>query len=206
MGKLSITLFILITFTSCKLVKVLSVTLSEEKRVYENKKEINKKLKKYSINTNQSFYLSKTGIDSLSKMPYVINMYKYEKDSTLDLASPLQIRIYDSLGNIYMNWEQCFGELDEWGILKSYPPKVTEYAVKNKKINIENDINLIEASDFVRKSIIKTSQNKQYTFFVLYVNWLGLYTNEVLKKMSKYEKKYKDKIQVIYINTSTYYK
>lgn len=191
--------------TSCKLIKVLSVTLSEEKRMYEDQKQIDKKFKKYGISSDKSFYLSKIGIDSLSKMPYVMNMYKYRKDSTLDLASPLQIRIYDKSGNIYMNWEQCYGELDEWEIFKTYPPKVTDIAVKNKKINIFHDVNLIDASDYVKESIIENSNNKEYTFFILYANWLGLYTNEVLKKMSKYENKYGDKIQVIYINTSTYY-
>lgn len=199
-------LLVSLIINSCGFVKVMSVTISTDKRRYDTQRDINKKFKKYDINTNNSFYLSKTGDDSLSMMPFVVNMYKYRRDSTLDSASPLQIRIYNSSGEIYMNWEQCFGSLNSWNIFNTYPPKATLNVVENKKINILNDIRLIEANIETKQSIIETSKNKQYTFFIFYANWLGLYTNQVLKKMNIYQQKYSDDIQVVYINTSTCYK
>lgn len=199
-------LLVSLIINSCGFVKVMSVTISTDKRKYDTQEDINKKFNKYDISTSNSFYLSKTGDDSLSMMPFVVNMYKYRRDSTLDSASPLQVRIYNSFGEIYMNWEQCFGPLNSWEIFDTYPPKATLNVVENKRINILNDIRLIEANNETKKSIINISKKKQYTFFIFYANWMGLYTNQVLKKMNAYQQKYSDDIQVVYINTSTCYK
>jgi hypothetical protein len=165
----------------------------------ESREDYQRYINTFGYDTSKSFQLKKAYYDSVSIMPYVLNLYKLKHNSK---ASPIQIRVYDSNGLFINGYEQCFGDLNKLGILDSFPLKKIERLPINYNLLLNKDLQLFTDNAIEKSKIMSEASRKKYTFIAFYSLWPGYYSEITLKRLKKHLKTNEAEVQVLLVNTS----
>ena len=182
-------------FSSCSLIHFLSVNDKKP----ESRKEYQAYLLANGYDTINSFQLLRNYYDSIQTLPYTLNLYKLKYNTK---ASPIQIRVYDSIGKFINGYEQCFGELRKTHILDSFPLKKIIHFPINYNLLLINDIKLFSHNLNEQREILNIASDKKYTFIVFYSQWAGYYSTNTLKLLKKHLKYNSNNVLLIKVNTS----
>lgn len=172
---------IVLNFSSCSLIHYLSV---DENQSPDTPSQYNSLLHALKIDTANSFQLKAVYYtDSLSTNKYAINSWKLTHNGK---ASSMQIRLYNSKGELVNAYEQCFGPL--WGnsILKSVPDEKVEDTRINFKPTYLTDLTLLNIPDSKRLELYNERTNYDRILLVMYNRWSGWYSKHMLRKLRKY--------------------
>lgn len=192
MKKLKIIL-ITILFSSCQLIRVLSV----EEQNNESQEEIDAFLKnKYEYDYSINF------IDSLS---FKFTDFKHNIIQDTSRKTPaLQLRIYHRNGYLFSGYTQCVGDFRKKRFLgNNYPVIPNENCHINYTLKLKDEFELWDIDSGKLKEIKSDVNNSEY-IFVLYWNcWTSYFSKRLLHEISRYKKKYSDKdILIIIVNNS----
>lgn len=187
--------FIILVLSSCSLVHFMSIQDQAPESIEYYQKYINT----FGYDTSLSFQLKKDYYDSVSLMPYAINLYKIKHNSK---ASPIQIRVYDSNGLFINGYEQCFGDLNKLGILDSFPLKKIKHLPINYNLVLTKDLQLFTNNLVEKSKILSEASRKKYTFIAFYSLWPGYYSEITLKRLKKHLESHEAEVQVLMVNTS----
>ena len=197
-----IIVFCLLTLSnSCGLVHYLGVKSPEAKSEDAQLHFLNKQ--KVGIDFyDYAFQFPIKNLDSLSTWKYGINTHKLKNDVK---ASPIQIHIYDSYGNILNGHSQCFGDFNRLNILSEKEYKTFEWLPINRELKLSDQLNLLDVSDEIKQEILENAfQGKKDVFYVYWNEWSNHYSKIMFRKMKEYFKKYperKDEIIIVFVNT-----
>jgi hypothetical protein len=158
-----------------------------KERTIECSSEYNNFLIKNGIDTNYSYQLSYDYRDSLSYEKYTINLYKLKSNTK---ASPIQIRFYSRDGELLNGYEQCFGDINKFALLDSLPMKSVSWLPINYKLNLNNDLNLINLSINERNNILTQKDKHNFVIIVMYSVWANWYSKHILQAVNSYIKQY----------------
>ena len=116
-----------------------------------------------------------------------------------------EFRMYDSTGKLLTGYAQCWGPVNHFAILDSFPCKKDDRLPINFKLKFEKDINLFISSEEDKRSLFKKASNAEITIVVFYAEWAGWFTKQMINEINRYKEKYKDKhsINVVYVNNTT---
>lgn len=172
---------------------------SVKKMRYEQ--NYNSYLSSLKIDTSQSFQIKETYDDSMSMLPYALDTYKLARGGK---ASVAEFRMYDSTGKFMTGYAQCWGPVKHFGILDSFPYKEVNWLPMNKELTFQKDVNLFAPNDQIKQQLLDSTKTKRITIVVLYVEWVGWYSENMLKNLGKYLDKYgRENFNVIYVNNTT---
>lgn len=148
-----------------------------------------------------SFLLIDSLIDSLSTPKHAINTWKLERGTT---ESVIQLKVYDSTGQLINGYSQCFGEFSKLNILKKKDLVYFNYLPINYNLKLEDEFKLIEISEQEIDDIQKTNRNSKYTMVVYWNIWSNYYSKVIFKELKRYLKEYESEdfpVMVIIVNT-----
>lgn len=156
----------------------------DENRSCDTPEQYNSLLHHLKIDTINSFQLKAAYYkDSLSNNKYAINTWKLSHNGK---ASVIQIRLYNTKGELVNAYEQCFGPLWANSILKSVPDMKVEDNRINFKPTLLTDLNLLNISDSKKLELYNERTNYDRVLLVMYNRWTGWYSKHTLKKVRKY--------------------
>jgi len=184
-------LLILLFFTSCNLMRLINTT--EEKN--ESALEIDKYLTKHKILYDYSFQ----NIDSTS---HLLKREKYRINDSSSIYSYIQLRVFDSLGELYSGYSQCMGSFNKKRFIEELPPKRNEYPFINNNLIFENELELIELDTEVKNTILKEYRRYNYIFVVYWNIWTNYFSRHVLKEVSRIKELNKGEVLVLLVNTA----
>jgi len=189
--KNSYILLFVLAFTSCNLVRLIST--SEQRN--ESKLEIRNYLEKNKINYDYSFQ----NIDSTS---YLLKDEKYRINDSSSIYSYIQLRIFDSIGELYSGYSQCMGSFKNRRFINKLPPDKNNYPFINNDLLFENELDLVKINSDYRSEILKEYKNYKYIFVVYWNIWTSYFSRHVLKEVSRIKKRNSKDILVIVVNTA----
>lgn len=184
--------------SSCQVMHYLATDEPQD----ENPKEIKNYLSKNHITLyNYSFRIIDSLLPLMSEEKYAMNTYKLDHDAR---ASPIQLRVYDSLGKLQNGYAQCYGPFKKLNILDSYPPRIIGHLPTNYNLKFVDDLDLWQIDEKTKDDILKKSKASTYTFVVYWNMWSKHFSKVVLEEMEKYVNEYSDKdIKFLYIIVNT---
>ena len=131
---------------------------------------------------------------------YALNTYKLKHNGTF---SAIQIRLYNTTNGFIYGWEQCFGDLNKLGILKSFPFLERPHLPVNRNLFLSNEIDIIDISDKEKERLLTTINKFDYVIIVYWSKWPGWYSKDALKRVNKYVTKHSsENILFLKINIS----
>lgn len=159
-----------------------------------------KYFKKHKINYfDFSFFLIDSLADSLSTNKYALNTWKLENGTK---ASPIQLRVYDSRGELINGYSQCFGNFKKLNILKDTNLVYYNHLPINYNLNFDDDLFFINASDSMKEELKENSKYYKYTIVFYWNIWSNYYSKIIFKELKKFQNKInREKIRIILINT-----
>lgn len=187
-------LLLLFQVASCSIIHYMTV----DKQKPESKNQYQLYLNSLNQDTIHSYQLKKNYYDSISTCQFAINTYKLKTNTN---ASPVQIRVYSNNGNLINGYEQCFGELSKTRLLDSFPLKTIKHFPINYNLRFSKDIQLFINDSLKQNQLSKLNLINKYTFVIFYAKWLGYYSTNTIKLISKHIQNKKD-ILIIFVNTS----
>jgi len=195
--KLLLFIVTILFLNSCGTVKPIDLirlmNLGEENN--ETIEEANKYLDKKNIKHDESILLN-------DEMFGKNTPNKCKIDTALKGSSYIQVRIFDSTGNLYTAYTQCMGSFMENNFLNGFPPNKNNYPFFNKSLNFITNLDLMAISNKKKEEFILNNKSHSYTLVVYWNIWTKSFSKKVLKKVSKYKKKYGDKVYVILCNSA----
>lgn len=109
--------------------------------VNKNECEIAQYLESNKIDFDDySFVLYGISIDSLSNENHVLDLWKYERKTQ---QSTIQIRVYNSFGNLINGYTQCYGDLNYVNILSEKNTKMFQRFPNNYSLLFGNELSLL---------------------------------------------------------------
>ena len=169
--------------------------------VNRNESEINNYLKSNKIDYyDYSFVLSGISIDSLSSEQHVLDLWKYERKIE---QSSIQIRVYNSSGNLINGYTQCYGDFNSINIFSEKNTKKFQRLPNNYALLFENELSLLNIQDKVKNEIKLKSSQKTFTVVIYWNIWSQYFSKIMFQNLKKYLRKYdmRDDVLVILINT-----
>ncbi len=167
----------------------------------KNEQEISKYLKSNNIDFyDYSFILSEINIDSLSNKIHALDLWKYKNHYE---QSTIQIRVYNSSGNLVNGYTQCYGNINKINILSQKETKKFKQFPNNYSLLFENELSLLNISEEIKNEIKLKSNQKTYTIVVYWNIWSNYFSKITLQKVKQYLKEFKlkDEVLTILINT-----
>lgn len=190
MKVLLVLLFLPLLF-SCNLIRLLN--MSEENN--EKTEEINAFLKKHKYEFDYSF----ENTDSTAKL---LRSPKYRINNDSLRYSYIQLRIYDSTGDLYSGYSICMGNFDKRKFIDSVPPARNTYPFINKNLKFENELDVIDITPETRNKVLHEYKSYDYVFVVYYTIWTNYFSKHVLKEVSKAKARNRDKTMVVLVNVA----
>lgn len=189
--KLGFFIALLLTLNSCNLIRLLNTSEQKDESAEEIETFLSKK--KYS------FDYSFENIDSTSNL---LSKEKYRLNDSNVNYSYIQLRIYDSTGNLYSGYSQCMGSFNKKKIIDSFPPSKNTFPFINKDLKFINELNLIKLDSLTKNRILTNYNEYDYVFVVYWTIWTQYFSKHVLKEVSKVKQRESEKILVILVNTA----
>ena len=139
-------------------------------------------------------------IDSLSSKRHAVNLWQLEYGTT---QSTIQLRIYDSLGELVNAYVQCYGEFKRLNILSEKPFKTFSHLPTNFDLRFRDNLDLWNISEVDRQEILVKTSSKKFTFVVYWNVWSNYYSRVMLKELKNYLRKFdmKNEVLIILVNT-----
>jgi hypothetical protein len=168
--------------------------------VSKNESEINNYLESNKIDYYDYSFLSGISIDSLSNEQHVLDLWKYERKIE---QSSIQIRIYNSSGNLINGYTQCYGDFNSINIFAEKNTKKFQRLPNNCDLLFENELSLLNIQDKVKNEIKLKSSQKTFTVVIYWNIWSQHFSKIMFQNLKKYLRKYdmRDNVLVILINT-----
>ncbi len=189
-----IVFFLLFSLTSCTTLQIIHIGL--QKKDDETPKQFNAYLKKHRIKYDYSLEL----IDSTA---YLLKDSLYRLDNAVSTKfSLIQLRIYDSEGNLYSGYSQCTGDFNSRKNLNGFPPAVSSYPFVNTNLKFKNEFDLVALRTEEKASIVKKAENSKYVFVVYWNIWTRYFSRHVLREVSQLKRKYKEDLVVVLVNVA----
>jgi hypothetical protein len=161
----------------------------------EKTEEINAFLKKHKYEFDYSF----ENTDSTAKL---LRSPKYRINNDSLRYSYIQLRIYDSVGDLHSGYSICMGNFDQRKFIDSIPPSKNKHPFLNTSLKFENELDVIDITPETRNKVLKESGSYDYVFVVYYTIWSNYFSKHVLKEVSKVKARNRDKIMVILVNVA----
>ncbi len=154
--------------------------------------------KKNKFVFDEHFVLYSDVRDSFSNKTHALDLWKLERNKE---QSFIQLRIYDSFGNLVNGYAQCYGELNRVNILAEKDFRTMVQFPNNFDLKFADNLKLFTASS--EELMLKESQGKKYTMVIYWNIWSNYYSRIMFRKLGQYLKKYKmrDQIYIISVNT-----
>jgi hypothetical protein len=184
-------LFILFPLNSCNLIRLLNTSKEEN----EDIEKIQKFLSKHNFTYDFIF-------ENTDSTAYLLKDPKYRINNDSIKYSYIQLRIYDSKGDLYTGLSQCMGNFNKKFFLDSFPPSKNLYPFLNNNLKFINELDLINISEQTKKQVIEFSNSYDYTFVVYWTIWTNYFSKHVLREVSKIKRSYPSKVCIIFINTA----
>mgnify|MGYP003618252313 FL=1 len=191
------------SFQSCTFIRYMNT----KEIVNKNESEIAKYLESNKIDFyDYSFVFSGiNNIDSLSNENHVLDLWKYERGTE---QSTIQIRVYNSSGNLINGYTQCYGNLNSINILSEKNTKIFQRLPNNYSLLFENELSLLNIQEKVKDEIKLKSSQKTFTIVIYWNIWSNHFSKIIFQKLKKYLKRYEmyDDVLIILINTDNVHK
>lgn len=190
------------SFQSCTFIRYMNT----KEIVNKNESEIAKYLESNKIDFyDYSFVFSGINIDSLSNENHVLDLWKYERGTE---QSTIQIRVYNSSGNLINGYTQCYGNLNSINILSEKNTKIFQRLPNNYSLLFENELSLLNIQEKVKDEIKLKSSQKTFTIVIYWNIWSNHFSKIIFQKLKKYLKRYEmyDDVLIILINTDNVHK
>ena len=190
------------SFQSCTFIRYMNT----KEIVNKNDSEIAKYLESNKIDFyDYSFVFSGISIDSLSNENHVLDLWKYERGTE---QSTIQIRVYNSSGNLINGYTQCYGNLNSINILSEKNTKLFQRLPNNYSLLFENELSLLNIQEKVKDEIKLKSSRKTFTIVIYWNIWSNDFSKIIFQKLKKYLKRYEmhDDVLIILINTDNVHK
>lgn len=184
--------FLLIALASCDLIRLLNT--SEEKD--ESSEQIQAFLSKHKYKYDFSFENTDSTSRLLKTPPYRLI------DSDSIKYSYIQLRVYDSTGNLYSGYAQCMGNFNEKRFIDSFPPIKNSHPFLNTGLKFRNELDLVNAGLVTKSRVLEEAKKYEYTFVVYWTIWTNSFSERVLREVSELKSDHPDKILVIFVNTA----
>lgn len=189
--KLGILFFLLLTLNSCDLLRLLNTSKEKD----ESTKEINRFLTKHNYKYDFSF----ENIDSTSNL---LKSLKHRLNNDTTSYSYIQLRIYDSLGNLYSGYSQCMGNFNTRKIIDSLPPSKNTNPFLNNTLKFQDELDLININLDTKLQVIQESKKYDYILVVYWTIWTNYFSKHVLKEVSNIKSKNPKNVLVIVVNVA----
>lgn len=181
--KIIIFLFITLSVSSCGFIHYMGT----KERVEKGDDEIKTYLDKENFRTyNYSLKMKPYFLDKLAEKEHALDLYKLERNTE---QSTMQIRVFDSNGELITGYTQCYGNLNWINILRKKCFVKRDKFYNNYELKFEDEFDLYEITEEEKNKILKESEGKNR--IVIYWNiWSNYYSRIMLKKTRKYIKKF----------------
>jgi hypothetical protein len=186
--------FSILILASCNFIRIIEFIRAGEPN--ESRKEVARFLKKKRYKHDYSLFLNDSISNLLRTEKYKLNT---AKDSNFSL---IQLRIYDSIGHLYSGYSQCMGSFEDKKLLSQFPPAKNQYPYLNEVLFFENELTLIDDSDYLLCEIKEEAKQYKYTYVVYYAMWGKYFSERLLKRVSKVKSEFPDDVLVILVNVS----
>jgi len=186
-------------FSSCDIVRLLTsgdiVKLLSIKEKKNDTKDQAAQFLNDKYKYDYSFFLIDSMYYQLTDSAHKINKYA-------DRVSAIQVRIYDNKGNLYTGFTQCLGDFENKHFLgRTYPPTINIKDNLNEKLKLSSEFEIWEITQNEINEINLKLKETDYVIVAYWSIWTNGFSKEVLREVTKYTKKYKDKnLLVIYVN------
>lgn len=190
------------SFQSCTFIRYMNT----KEIVNKNESEIAKYLESNKIDFyDYSFVFPGINIDSLYNENHVLDLWKYERGTE---QSTIQIRVYNSSGNLINGYTQCYGNLNSINILSEKNTKIFQRLPNNYSLLFENELSLLNIQEKVKDEIKLKSSQKTFTIVIYWNIWSNYFSKIIFQKLKKYIKRYEmyDDVLIILINTDNVHK
>ncbi len=199
MRKASLGFLLLIFISSCAIPYYILFGITKPKSESISEQLIY--LKKNNIQVNEDvFKINHTYYDSLN-----FDKFKLDSIPTVESISPVQVRVYDNLGNLVSGWEVCFGKIEHFFPLTSPPDSLVTFKSRycNNSLKLENDLSLINLTSDQRINLNRRIENSDYIFIVLWEKSLGIFSKKTLKHINKYIENHAEKKKMLFLKLNT---
>ncbi len=166
-----------------------------------NEEEITHYLKSNKFDFyDYSFVLHEISIDSLSTKNHVLDLWKHQKQME---QSTIQIRVYNSSGNLINGYTQCYGNINRINILSQKETKRFNQFPNNYSLVFKNELSLLNISEKTKDEIKLKNRQRTYTIVVYWNIWSNYFSKITLRKVKQYLKNFEmqDEVLIILINT-----
>jgi len=170
--------------------------MNTKEKVDKTNSEISSYLDDINFNTfNYSILMKSNFLEELGKEEHVLDLYKKERNIE---QSTMQIRVYDTNGNLITGYTQCYGNLNRIDILEKKEFVKYERFPNNYKLRFEDEFELFNITSDEKNKIIRESSNKNK--IVIYWNiWSNYYSKIMLKKAKKYVREFDPEMKETFI-------
>jgi len=188
---MKISIAILFLISSCQIIHLLNTKNPNN----ESAEEVNQFLKRKKILFNENLFLNDSLIELRKTKKYLLS------DSN-NIASYIEVRVFDSIGNLYTAFSQCYNDFKDKKFIYGMPINKNNYPFFNKNLKFENEILLTDITDIEKKRVILESQKYKYSIVVYWNIWTNHFSKKVLKDLSKLKQEYKNEIYLVLCNSA----
>lgn len=197
--KIILSVFSLMFVSSCGFIHYMGTKTTVDKSILEVENYL---VKNKIVFQDYNLLIRDELIDSLSSKKHALNLWQFERGVE---QSTIQLRIYDSLGNMINGYTQCYGEFKKLNILSEKFFKHFEQLPNNYNLRFKDDIVLWNINEYEQQRILKNANEKKFTIVVYWNIWSNYYSKIILKKLREYLKKFEMKNEVLIILVNTDY-
>lgn len=147
-----------------------------------------------------SILLPKESVDSLSATNHALNLWKLERNVP---QSAIQLRVYNSSGQLVNGYSQCYGNMNRVNILSEKDSKQFDQFPNNYSLQFSSEIKLWNIPSEQQKAIKKAHSHMRYTFVIYWNIWSNYYSKVIFKNLEKYLSRFqmREEVLIILVNT-----
>ena len=175
---------------SCNFVHILSI--SEQRNTTEQEQELFLSNGKYICDF--SFEV----VDTLHK-----DLYSKRHMLFLDnekLFSAVQLRIYNSNGDLYTGFSQCTGDFVAKKPFATFPPEKKSHPYINTDLKFEHELELLKISEEEKQQVRSQAKNYPKTVVLYWAKYTGYFSKHILKNITKLKRENPNDFCLILIN------
>ena len=187
-----ILLFLSTFLSSCSFIHYMNT----KEKLAKSESEISEYLDAIYFKTfNYSIQIKSNYLEELEKEKHFLDLNK--KENNIE-QSTMQIRVYDSTGNLVTAYTQCYGNLNRINILEKKDFVKYGRFPNNYKLRYEDESELLNITSDEKNKLINASSKKNR--IVIYWNiWSNYYSKIMLRKTKKYVKKFDPEMNETFI-------
>ncbi|MFT4062635.1 MAG: hypothetical protein QM642_09800 [Edaphocola sp.] len=115
--------------------------------------------------------------------------------------SPIQFRVYDSVGKLVAGWEYCFGSLKKLNLITGDSLVSKPWLPLNRALNIYDDVNLIAGGSCSGDTLnIHTFKDYNYIIIAFWASYYGQGAKRMLQYIEDFQRNSRKKVLFIKVN------